>query len=877
MERLLVMGNNKYNVNQDGIRVLYNAYRKYNKKRDTVLISGVSIMIGLTFIIFSFLYGKLNLDILKNIREDGIAVSSYLEYGTMEIEDKIRNLPYVERVGKEKLAGNIFLDNQKICTCIATDDFTYQSMIKPAYTDVVGNYPQNVDEIMLSDKTLKYLGITDPSIGMKINLEFYWNSLSKEKLTGMQSFVLSGYYTDYHNRLSDQSIAYISINRCKEGEVDLYPARILIDVKSKYGKAEQIERSLYQNISLSDDNQYFNSSETAQYRAMENIAGGFGSAMVFILLIGFSMFIFVYNTLFISLNYDIKQYGLLEVIGVTGRQIKIMIYRQVLRIFLAGCAVGGGIGAIVVYQLLPELLNHMYLGNEGNFRGIRAFNNTFLVITILLAAVIMFTTAKTVVDKLLKMSPVEALKGIKQAEGVKENVTKKERHYNLNPILNLAIGNILRDKKKFIFTVISLTIGCGIAIGSCVLALGTDSLNRLSQNPDFEIRITQNAINNLLENSDDSSEKQLITESMISDLLHKSDLNNENLLKTYGYLPIYDGSTLNVLKVLKDYKKHTIVVQKVDYQEWEHLLNYITKNELSIDTKEFAEGAGTIILHSHLASGEREQEQQKLIGETVILNDIVEQGTKITDMNSIQLKNCGYLDITASDFPDLKLSERGSITIYFLVREEEFNRLSKTLTRQLLRTEINVSKDQENNMKILLKNWVKEKNLEYQTKNNVQNQDLLDLVCNSDVIASQKNYIAGSRIIMMSVSTALILIGIINYINTMVMTILTRKKELIILESIGLSRKGLKIMLTVEGALYSLTITGLLLTIGNLLLLFMVKYIQVKISYFKFIYPFSALFFIVMALIATCIFIPFIMYGRHCKDSISLRIKQIIE
>lgn len=71
-----------------------------------------------------------------------------------------------------------------------------------------------------------------------------------------------------------------------------------------------------------------------------------------------------------------------------------------------------------------------------------------------------------------------------------------------------------------------------------------------------------------------------------------------------------------------------------------------------------------------------------------------------------------------------------------------------------MKTEINVSKERENDIKMSLKNWVKEKNLDYQTKNDIQNQDLLYLVCNSDVIASQKNYISGSRIIMMSVSAA---------------------------------------------------------------------------------------------------------------------------
>ncbi len=874
---MLVMGNNKYDVNQNGLKVLVNAYRRSNKKRDSILISGVSIMIGLTFIIFSFLYGKLNTDILKNIREDGITVSSYLEYGTIDLENKIRDLSFVENIGKEKLAGNIFLNGQKICTCIATDNFTYETMIKPAYTNVKGNYPQNAEDIMLSEKTLKYLGITNPRVGMRINLEFYWNVLSKEKLTGIQTFILCGYYTDYHNNLSDKSIAYISINRCKAGNIDFYPSRILIDIKTKYEKAEQIEQFLIQSIPLSDDNQYFMSSETAQYRAMVNMAGGFGGAIVFILLICFSMFIFVYNTLFISLNYDVRQYGLLEVIGVTGNQIKFLIYRQVLRIFLMGCVIGGGISGIVVNQLLPELLNHMYYGNEGNVREIRAFNNYFLVITILLAAVIMFAAAKTVADKLLKMSPIEAIKGLKQTVSVQKKVTKREKHYNINPILNLAFGNILRDKKKFVLTVVSLTIGCEIALGSCVLALGTDPINRLSQNPDFEIGITQNAIKNLLENNDYSSEKQLITEATVSKILYKTGLSADDISNIYGYLPIYDKSAQNVLSVLNEYRNHTIIVQKINSQELGNLLKYITKYNLIIDTKEFVEGTGTIVLHNHLTSVENKQEQKALIGKSISLYDIVPQGTKLTEMNSIQLKNCGYLDISISDFPNLKLSDRSTNAIFLLVTEKQFKRLSNTLTRQLLKTEIKVSKEQEIEIKNLLKNWIKQKNLEYQTKNDLQNQDLMYLVCNSDVIQSQRNYRAGSRIVLMTVSAALLFIGIINYINTMVMNILTRKKELIILESIGFSRKRLRLMLIVEGALYSLVIIVLLLTIGNLLLFLLVKYIQCKIVYFKFIYPFSALFFIALALVVMCILIPFIIFGQHIKESISLRIKQIEE
>ena len=874
---MLMMENDNYDVNQNGIKVLVNAYKRNNKKRDFILISGVSIMVGLTFTVFSFLYGKLNTDILKNVREDGITVSTYLENGTKELEDIISRLSYVKKVGAETFAGKVFFNDQKIATCIVTDELTYQTMIKPAYTNVNGSYPRNVNEIMLSQKTLRFLGIDNPRIGMEINLEFYWNRLSKEKLTGFQTFILSGYYTDYQNSLSNQSIAYISDSRCKEGNIELYPSRILIDVNTKYAKGEQIEENLYQSIPLSDDGQYFVSSDTAQYRAMESIAGGFGSAIVFILLICFSMFIFVYNTLFISLNYDIRQYGLLEVIGVTGRQIKIIIYRQIIRIFITGCVLGGGIGGIAVYQYLPKLLNNMYLGNDINVREISAFNTCFFAITILLTAVTMLTAAKIVVNKMLKMSPVEAMKGVKQAGGEREGVTKKERNLNINPIFALAFGNIIRDKKKFALTVASLTIGCVIALGSCVLAVGTDSINKLSKSPDFEIGFTQEAINNLLENSDDLSEKRLLTEELISDLILECNLNQENLIKVYGYLPIYDGSAQNILGLLNEYRNHTIVIQKIDNPEWKNLMKYIMDKKLLIDTKRFDEGKGTIILHNHLSSKGNEKTQEGLIGKSILLYDIAPQGTKVSEISSIQLQNCGYLDISNTGFPDLNLSDNGADPIYFIVLEKEFNRLSKSLTIQLLKTEINVSKEKENSEKSLLKSWVKEKNLMYQTKNDLQNQNLMYLVCNSDVIAGQKKYIAGSRIIMMSICTALLFVGIINYSNTMVMNILTRNRELMILESIGLSRKGLRSMLILEGLLYSFTIIGILLTAGNLFLFLLVKYVQSKLTYFKFVYPFPALFLLGLLLVFMCILIPFVVYGRHIKGSISQRIKQIKE
>ncbi len=61
------------------------------------------------------------------------------------------------------------------------DETAFETMLCPAYTQIVGTYPKQENEIMLSTKTLTYLGISDPKVGMELKLDFYWNDLFKQK------------------------------------------------------------------------------------------------------------------------------------------------------------------------------------------------------------------------------------------------------------------------------------------------------------------------------------------------------------------------------------------------------------------------------------------------------------------------------------------------------------------------------------------------------------------------------------------------------------------------------------------------------------------------------------------------------------------------
>lgn len=221
----------EYDGSQSAEAILYRAYKRSNKSRDRLLLWTMMAVIVLVFFVFGLGQGKIQADKLRNIRSEGMTASAYLENGTKSDLKKLDEVSFISGLGREKFAGKLLQGRQKFCDCVFLDQKTYQKMIQPALTGIQGKYPEQTNEIMLSKKTLTYLGIEKPEIGMKIPLDFYWSDPSQTQMTGRQEFILSGYFTDFKNELSETSTAYISEKRMKQASIAVYPCRILIETK----------------------------------------------------------------------------------------------------------------------------------------------------------------------------------------------------------------------------------------------------------------------------------------------------------------------------------------------------------------------------------------------------------------------------------------------------------------------------------------------------------------------------------------------------------------------------------------------------------------------------------------------------------------------
>ena len=118
------------------------------------------------------------------------------------------------------------------------------------------------------------------------------------------------------------------------------------------------------------------------------------------------------------------------------------------------------------------------------------------------------------------------------------------------------------------------------------------------------------------------------------------------------------------------------------------------------------------------------------------------------------------------------------------------------------------------------------------------------------------------------------LIGITNFVNSVLTSIITRRKELAMLQSIGMTGKQLKKMLSFEGLYYAAGTVVASIVFGSLVSVIIVRAISNSIWFFTYKFVIFPMFVIYPFLIALTVIIPAIIYQKIAKTSIIERLHQ---
>lgn len=879
---------------------LAGAYIKENKSCYFILITAVAAAVILFFGIFSFTYGKVRADIVRKTSEAGGHASNYLDEGTKKNKKDIERLTYVENVGCQKRLGYLMNGRREVAACSVLDKTAYEKIVKPAYTDIKGRYPQNKNEIMLSVKTLDDLGVKNPEIGMNISVDFQRFGMDMEA-QGEQDFILSGYYKEYTDETSRMSESYVSKEYLKSHNISFYPLRLLINTDLDYLSGEKIEELLYKDVTLKNPKQMFFSTDSPEYQAVETVLGGYGTAACLGTVILFSILALVYNVLLVSAGQRIAQLSLLKIIGCTSKQIGKIILRQCLWIGTIGSFIGGILGSLIVYLILPYYIGKMYFGSNGNFENLDLFNVWLLLGAVIFTVITLLIASILLINRINRMGSLNTLRI--SADEFYTDMKRSNKFCSKDiSLVKLAWRNAIRSPRQFVVSILLLAIACETALCAVMFVKGADISNQLASNPDFTIAITKEAIGNYPVSNDTLIEKEkavvetiydytIFTDSMLDEIAEIAQLDVSEIEQTQGYFvrisdvdraAFYEKTKEEQLEIREQSAFYPIansdnsiwdgtfagyhgigIIRSLDDREMQKLINYIKEKKLNVDLDSFLKGMGSCIVHDHILTKKDEQSIVKTLNKPLYLypalamyeqdNTFIEKG---------RLSNCGYLDSTRKGFPELSLPWQGQDVLYYLVTESTFDQL-QNFPKQTFQVAFRVESEKEAMVKSALKRWVTEQNIVYyKDKGEGNDTDLFTIVCNSDLVAKEKNYIEATRAIMGLICTGLFLIGIMNFMNTITTSVLIRKKEFFLLKCIGMTSAQQKKVLILEFFYYSGIILALLLIPGITVLHSFGKLMKRQIAYFQYQYPFWALVLITLMLTIICMCIPHIIFRK---------------
>lgn len=880
------------NNNKDIIRFLAKNFAGTKKVRNAILFCSVVIGIVAITMVFGISVGKIQAEEIRLIRENGTAFSGRIEDGTEEQYAKLKQLDYIKQVGKSIFVGeatDVSEDNAKtICNVVWADSESWNFFLKPAYTNIIGSYPQKKDEILLSERALKKLGISEPEQEMEINLDVYKGVFEHSK----EKFKLCGWYTDSENKLA---IGYISHDKINELNLEKGPYTLFFS-QSNHLSRSKTEEKLYQTLPMKSADQKIYVSDTAQYTAVSKFAGGYELVILGTLGILCGIYFLVRNVLWISMSEDIQNLGLLHTIGATERQITKIYRKQMRSLMLKGSVLGSLLSVVILVLMIPEILGFHFYQEMGGNTILSFFRPWILLLSVVFVNGILWMASEENIRKITNLSCIESATydgnmGDRKIKHPGKLVLKRSE---TGEMFYIAWGNIMRHKARFIITSISIFLGVLSFILMNVLTNGCDYKHLLEKRPDFliagefsefgksqgcgeEYKTREIDVDPLLTQGDgvellydnDYDEFSPISQELEKKLheIDGIDWEKSNLIEgayvdtvisKKGIRPYDEGlSNLTNDNMVEGFSWDT--VQILNENQILSIKKYVQDNQLNIDVKSLEEGNGVLIIHDHMLTPEQQKLADKAIGEPVYFKTLLskEDAIRRKEQNNSDSKEkqqeddflekesetftlCGYLDRQSENFPEIHQSWHGEGNLYYFISEKGFQKIPTE--KKILTMELTANPEKEPYVKTQISELISEENKKRSEMTEVSMDEGTGeagvfVICKSDLMQQKETYMRGNRILLGAVSIILFIAGLTNYCNVIFTGMYARRKEFDIMKNIGMTDKQMKLMLFAEGSYYFMCVIGLLFTVGAATLGGVKIYMENKLSYFTFHWP----------------------------------------
>lgn len=847
------------NRNKDVIKRVEKGMMKANRTRNIFAIVAVALTTFMITTVFSLgINYKENME-LMGVRTSGTNANVSLAMPTNEQEKEIRDLDYVDTVGTQYMIGSVAgkneADRDLAIAMQYYDNTEWEKHYKEAISNINGSYPKKENEIMLSEDALSQLGIKKPKLDMEIPLS-YVSKDGEQKDT----FTLSGWFRSY----TGTGMAFLSESYCEEHGYTMQNSGILsISLNNPKDNFYDIQ----DDITL-HENQTFQGSV-----AMSSSNGSVYAMMILLVffIIG-SGYLLIYNVLDISISRDTRFYGLIKTLGTTEKQIKTLVKRQAVTFACIGIPIGVILAGVLSFGIVPVLLENAFDSGKSIMDAEMFFHPSIFILSIVFSALTVWISCNAPAKAAGKISPIEALR----YQNFASTKTKSRNSANGGKLYVMAYHNVFRDKKRAILVFMSLFMGITMILGVNGIIGSMNVENFIDKYMDYNFEYTDVQFE---QPEQPNQEVPQFDEQFVEQIRQVEGVEHVDVQKT-----VWAGIDFEET-VLGDF-------MKIRYEDSRYKSEGQSYQEMVADLKEYAD-AGDYGCYITTLDEKALEEYNAEHPDTPIDVEAFKRGeTAISGMDTeYNAPNTALVGKTVSLTAD---SSDGKATDFLIDGSFYFgdyeNNLSEGIGR---RKDIHIVPEiiyvSEAGMERLTKTpIISAIGVDMKDMNQIERIDSELQALNNTLTKTEWNYKSplgmmdefnqmfySMNLLGNGAAVLLIVVGLINFINVMLTGVVARKNEFAVMESIGTSKKQIQKILTLEGSIYALVTTALIMTLGNVFLLLVADAVPHMADYAKFEYPFALVICLIFAIFIICLSVPAIVYRAVSKETVIERLHDL--
>lgn len=700
-----------------------------------------------------------------------------------------------------------------------------------------GQLPQKENDIVVSKGILEALG-QNGKIGDTITVPYQILKDDGLDYTKEKDFRICGFLAD--NESSKEQKQYTSLVSeaflKAEIPVEQVKYRFLLQVNGQKGNTTADYTETIQNIArqfgISEDDMNINKEYLAANYVDPATIPVIVGIMLIVVLAGI---ITIYSVYYVSMNQRVREFGKLKAIGATKRQLRQIVLREGMGVALFAIPIGLLIGTVAVKVVLLQFVEH---AKDSNVLITEAYKVVakgevqlyYWWIYLLAIAVTLCTVYLSLMKPMRMAAKVSEIEAMRYQGGSKRQKSSRKGYQFLN-IGRLTKRNLAENKKKSTITIVSMAVtGIFVMMVATVLSCA---------------------------NPMESAKSSIVGQYEISPIVESGNKEHPE----YEWAEVQKNNPLN--EGLKQQIEELDGVERVD-----------VFTALKVSGGPFEEKIGTEFING--VPEEYAEELKKGITEGNVTYEELKSGDKvILDRALLHW----YPDIKVGDKLKLNIHD-GDNTFQKEIEVAAIGEYGTGLTNYncLIMAKEGAEKLTINNSSsyfqvIADKDY--DEALEASLQAIVDGSGRLQMRTWKNEYDTWENAIQMTRGACYAFIIILAAISIMNLINTMINSVHVRKKELGMMQAIGMSDRQLMKMLQLEGIFYTVGTLIISIGVGSLagypLFLYAKRTGMFDISTYH--YPVTAAIIIILTLVVIQMLLAIFIAKSVRKDSLIERIR----